>query len=273
MSSREMIRIVLNWSIFLDSIAVKLLAFHHGEPGSIPGSVTPGIVPDDAAERRVSQGFPVSPALAFQRWSILTSPSTALKTSLLRTAQISQLNSTNVNSRRLVDSEVIRVGATCSGKRDWGRNGKESVMAFVGDPSQHSPGVIPENHGRPKSGWLNRESNPGRPECESMMIEVNMVRRRNEGTGETGDPRENSPTNGIVRHDSHLRKSSDPAGDSNLNGYTLMMPTAMHCEASATDPSQKSRQSSRYGPFNFTTARPSTRMDLPDVLIAELGST
>ncbi|KAJ8866104.1 hypothetical protein PR048_033628 [Dryococelus australis] len=33
--------------------------------------------------------------------------------------------------------------------------------------------------------------------------------------GEVGDPRENSPTSGIVRHDSHLRKSgSEPAGDS-----------------------------------------------------------
>ncbi|KAJ8880815.1 hypothetical protein PR048_017286 [Dryococelus australis] len=35
----------------------------------------------------------------------------------------------------------------------------------------------------------------------------------NEGAGETGDPRENPLTNGIVRHDSHLRKSGDPARD------------------------------------------------------------
>ncbi|KAJ8881441.1 hypothetical protein PR048_017922 [Dryococelus australis] len=32
-----------------------------------------------------------------------------------------------------------------------------------------------------------------------------MEQRRNECTGETGDPRENLPTNGIVRHDSHLQ--------------------------------------------------------------------
>ncbi|KAJ8889722.1 hypothetical protein PR048_009223 [Dryococelus australis] len=31
--------------------------------------------------------------------------------------------------------------------------------------------------------------------------------RRNERAGETGDPREDPPTNGIVRHDSHMRKS------------------------------------------------------------------
>ncbi|KAJ8876831.1 hypothetical protein PR048_021278 [Dryococelus australis] len=33
-----------------------------------------------------------------------------------------------------------------------------------------------------------------------------MERRRNETTGKTGDPRDNPPTNGIVRHDSHMRK-------------------------------------------------------------------
>ncbi|KAJ8896910.1 hypothetical protein PR048_002256 [Dryococelus australis] len=33
-----------------------------------------------------------------------------------------------------------------------------------------------------------------------------MERRRNEKEGETGDPRENPPTSGIVRHDSHMRK-------------------------------------------------------------------
>ncbi|KAJ8867725.1 hypothetical protein PR048_031528 [Dryococelus australis] len=39
-----------------------------------------------------------------------------------------------------------------------------------------------------------------------------MERRRNEGARETGDPRENPLTNGIVWHDSHLRKSEEPAG-------------------------------------------------------------
>ncbi|KAJ8866800.1 hypothetical protein PR048_032661, partial [Dryococelus australis] len=43
---------------------------------------------------------------------------------------------------------------------------------------------------------------------EPMRVTVvGMEQRRNEGAGETGDPRENPPTNGIVRHDSHMRKS------------------------------------------------------------------
>ncbi|KAJ8880459.1 hypothetical protein PR048_016929 [Dryococelus australis] len=40
------------------------------------------------------------------------------------------------------------------------------------------------------------------------VIYVNMERRRNEGAGEVGNPQENPPTNGIVRHDLHLRKSA-----------------------------------------------------------------
>ncbi|KAJ8894983.1 hypothetical protein PR048_000291 [Dryococelus australis] len=47
----------------------------------------------------------------------------------------------------------------------------------------------------------------------TRVIEVNMEWRQNGGVGEMGDPRENPPINGISRHDSHLRKSTDPAGD------------------------------------------------------------
>ncbi|KAJ8888942.1 hypothetical protein PR048_008436 [Dryococelus australis] len=42
--------------------------------------------------------------------------------------------------------EVIRDGASCTGERDWRMIQKEFSMAFVWDPSQHSPGVISENH-------------------------------------------------------------------------------------------------------------------------------
>ncbi|KAJ8872640.1 hypothetical protein PR048_026248 [Dryococelus australis] len=44
--------------------------------------------------------------------------------------------------------------------------------------------------------------------CEPMrVIEVGMERRGNEKVGENGRSRENPPTDSIVRHDSHLRKS------------------------------------------------------------------
>ncbi|KAJ8869714.1 hypothetical protein PR048_028709 [Dryococelus australis] len=39
------------------------------------------------------------------------------------------------------------------------------------------------------------------------LFTVSMEQRRNERTGEMGYPRENPPTDGIVRHDSHMQKS------------------------------------------------------------------
>ncbi|KAJ8881187.1 hypothetical protein PR048_017660 [Dryococelus australis] len=44
------------------------------------------------------------------------------------------------------------------------------------------------------------------------LIDVSMERHRNERAGEMGDSRDNQPTNGIVRHDSHLLKFGDPRG-------------------------------------------------------------
>ncbi|KAJ8897801.1 hypothetical protein PR048_003151 [Dryococelus australis] len=41
----------------------------------------------------------------------------------------------------------------------------------------------------------------------TWVIEASIEQRLNEGAGETIDPREDSPINGIVRHDSHMRKS------------------------------------------------------------------
>ncbi|KAJ8877245.1 hypothetical protein PR048_021699 [Dryococelus australis] len=45
------------------------------------------------------------------------------------------------------------------------------------------------------------------PEFVVGVIDMSMEQHRNERVGETGDPRENPPTNGLVRHDSHVRKS------------------------------------------------------------------
>ncbi|KAJ8891679.1 hypothetical protein PR048_004207 [Dryococelus australis] len=79
--------------------AVSLLASHQREPYSIPGRVTGGfsqvgIVPDDAAGRRVFSWisrFP-HPCVPELLHSHLVPPPSALKTSLLRAEQISQLN-------------------------------------------------------------------------------------------------------------------------------------------------------------------------------------
>ncbi|KAJ8883791.1 hypothetical protein PR048_015645 [Dryococelus australis] len=82
-----------------DLILIILIASHHSKPGSIPGLVTPrfsqvGIVPENAADRRVFSGiFRFSrPCIPAPLHSHLISPSSALKTSLLRAAHISPLN-------------------------------------------------------------------------------------------------------------------------------------------------------------------------------------
>ncbi|KAJ8894665.1 hypothetical protein PR048_007329 [Dryococelus australis] len=78
-------------------VVVRLPASHLGEPGSIPGGVAlgykyVGIVPDDATGRGVFSGISRFPRPPFS--AVLYSPhspSPALKTWLLRTAQISSL--------------------------------------------------------------------------------------------------------------------------------------------------------------------------------------
>ncbi|KAJ8894975.1 hypothetical protein PR048_000283 [Dryococelus australis] len=67
-------------------LEISILASHQGDPGSIPGFSHVGIVPNDAVGRRVFSGIPVSPALTPNS---LQSPSSALKTSILRAVQIS----------------------------------------------------------------------------------------------------------------------------------------------------------------------------------------
>ncbi|KAJ8879235.1 hypothetical protein PR048_019841 [Dryococelus australis] len=159
------------------TLETRILASHLDEPGSILGGVAPvfshvGIVLDDAGRRTFSgiSRFPRSftPALLHTH---LASPSSALKTSMLRAAQIISLTHSlhvlpvyciSIFLSALYQNPVTKGGAIRG-------LGKESAMAFVRDPSNHSPGVISENHGKPKSRWPARESNPGPPERESSL--------------------------------------------------------------------------------------------------------
>ncbi|KAJ8866405.1 hypothetical protein PR048_032248 [Dryococelus australis] len=85
----------INWG--RGSTVVRLLTSHPGKPGSIPGGIAPGtshagITPDDATGRWVFSG--ISRFLPFLRsgaapYSPRFSPSSALKTSMFRAAQIS----------------------------------------------------------------------------------------------------------------------------------------------------------------------------------------
>ncbi|KAJ8893502.1 hypothetical protein PR048_006100 [Dryococelus australis] len=104
-----------------------LLASDLGEPGSIPEQVTSGfsyvgIVPDDAAGRRVFSRSPVSshPFIPALLHTHLTSPTSALKTSLLRAAQISRKRPTEIERGLKRERERERERESKCGSRDWG---------------------------------------------------------------------------------------------------------------------------------------------------------
>ncbi|KAJ8874051.1 hypothetical protein PR048_024891 [Dryococelus australis] len=59
------------------TVAIRLLASHQGDPGSIPGRITPDFRMWDPCRTMplvggFSRRFPVFPALSFQRCSVLT---------------------------------------------------------------------------------------------------------------------------------------------------------------------------------------------------------
>ncbi|KAJ8896882.1 hypothetical protein PR048_002228 [Dryococelus australis] len=68
-------------------------------------------------------------------------------------------------------------GVRAAIRASMGGNGKELAMAFDRDPSQYSIGVISESHGGPKSGWPDRESNPGPPEYGSSVLSLRHLAR------------------------------------------------------------------------------------------------
>ncbi|KAJ8896928.1 hypothetical protein PR048_002274 [Dryococelus australis] len=118
---------ILQFVFKSDTYVARPLA---SRPGSIPDGVTPvfphvRIVPDDAAVRRVFSGISgPSPRTApeFRRCSMLASlhPLSALKTSLLRAAQISPLLST----------PTVNVVALFTGQRDYASGEEPPTRQF-----------------------------------------------------------------------------------------------------------------------------------------------
>ncbi|KAJ8870250.1 hypothetical protein PR048_029271 [Dryococelus australis] len=76
-------------------------------------------------------------------------------------------------------------------------------MLLIGEFSRGSP-VSPTP---PRSGAAAYSPRSTLIDFSRPVIEMSLEQRRNERAGETRDPREDPPTNGIVRHDSHMRGS------------------------------------------------------------------
>ncbi|KAJ8865841.1 hypothetical protein PR048_033363 [Dryococelus australis] len=137
---------------------------------------------------------------------------------LKRTALFSDPPVIKTSSRRAErpysDARLHRGGSKLDPRSDLRLTRLEIEMKFISNHRNwrfeisirdQQPSCLPANHGHsvlelPNSDW------PSQP---MRVIEVNMERRRNEGAGETEHPRENPPTGGIVRQDSHMRKVSE----------------------------------------------------------------
>ncbi|KAJ8868665.1 hypothetical protein PR048_030204 [Dryococelus australis] len=106
----------------------------------------------------------------------------------------------------LNDSEPIAdlQGNKCASSAGMKERGKREIPEKTRRPTASS-GTIPicENPVtrsgiEPSSPWW---------EASRITAQLSTEQRRNERAGETGDPRKNPPTSGIVRHDSHVLKS------------------------------------------------------------------
>ncbi|KAJ8874096.1 hypothetical protein PR048_024937 [Dryococelus australis] len=220
---------------------VRLLVSNLCERGSIPGGVTPGfsyvyvrIVPDDTADRRAFSGIscfpcPCIPALLYISFHphLLTRP--------LNTGDIFQ-HAGPLLIQTLPPSPKIREEGIAQGPgkrldQGFGRLNKRTAryIAWVCSPTLE---ILANRRGanlRARSCRC-RISDITRPQFVPIAFIVTKLYFRR-GTHlyaayewgsagikralETRDPRENPPTSGISRHDSHLRKSGiGPAGDS-----------------------------------------------------------
>ncbi|KAJ8895192.1 hypothetical protein PR048_000517 [Dryococelus australis] len=214
--------------------------------GSIPGEAAPGfshvvIVSAYATGGRVFSGIsrPPRPCILTLLHNYFVSPSSALNTSLLRTGQTSPLGDGVLDARgslaliaptlfNLIRVKQLQMGPLCC-----------TLASHQGEPGSipgrvtgfWQVGIVPDDAvGRWVFSGISRFPHPfisallhtyfnhpprlSRPRSvEWRRREVSMEQRLNEETGETGDPGENPSTNGIIRHDSHMRKSgSDREG-------------------------------------------------------------
>ncbi|KAJ8894533.1 hypothetical protein PR048_007190 [Dryococelus australis] len=213
-----------NWS--RGGVAVRLFASHLWEPGSIPGGVAHvfshvGIVPDDAASRRVFSRFSrfPRPCIPAQVYANLIGSQDG-HYAVVRRQQCSPIALARPEPR----PQPYRTSLGRIGSQGEGSSGAAkihcSTHGMVARGMVTNPSGCPANtrreHARQGGCCYSRKRWPyeiltgfGRllTARSREPIEVRMEQRRNERAGETGDPRESPSTSGIIRHDYHMRKT------------------------------------------------------------------
>ncbi|KAJ8873630.1 hypothetical protein PR048_024452 [Dryococelus australis] len=209
---------------------VRLLASHQSEPGSIPSRVDlgfshVGIVPDDAAGRRVFSGISRSgstfiPAL---HRTYIDSPSSALKTSMLRTAKISSL----IYLLEMIElrEEIYKLGKTKSTLQQIKLEKTHQPAASSGTiPTCENPGLTQPGTEPCSSRWEVSSLTAQSPRLPKMS-ELRSLTSRLVTNLPTGSPavREN-----LVRrsNQSDTRPVSRESHDQSVNGYAYIKRTA-----------------------------------------------
>ncbi|KAJ8893907.1 hypothetical protein PR048_006508 [Dryococelus australis] len=206
----------------------KLLASHHGEPGSIPGRVTPDFCKRESCRTMplfggFSRGSPVSPALCDPALlhTQLVSPPSALKTSIFVGMPVSGSNVLTFQS-----DETVAVGLFCRYRRGKGatcllcahsgcmtargRGGRrdddnsqsrgeahclhvirqDNVLLIASKPVSGSPALTARDYTSADSVVMFQTTQLSKGHKLMWVIEESIEQRRNEGAGERGDPRE-----------------------------------------------------------------------------------
>ncbi|KAJ8878398.1 hypothetical protein PR048_018976 [Dryococelus australis] len=184
-------------------VVVRMLTSHLCEPGPFPGGVASGfsragIVPDDAAGRRVFSGIsrfprPYIPAL--------------LHTHLYFPIIGSQESHSTLFTHSLTHSSTLY---------NWvcliqsGAEIQQPLMLLTPPNRKRAYRRRTQRFERQKEVDTEDEAGVYRSGSDEPMsvIEVSMEQHRNERTEETGGFRENPPTNDIVRHVSHMRNKT-----------------------------------------------------------------
>ncbi|KAJ8877725.1 hypothetical protein PR048_022180 [Dryococelus australis] len=122
----------------------------------------------------------------------------------------------------------LEVGQVIQGKGI----GKESVITFVKDPSQHSLGVISGNHGKPKSGWPGWELHQDPPKCESILLGLHSTSGSVKPVGSHGRSAQPLPLGSPLRRAGEYARVRRTHRTLSLNSAA----TGKHCWHPPTNP-------------------------------------
>ncbi|KAJ8888573.1 hypothetical protein PR048_008064 [Dryococelus australis] len=179
--------------------------------GGVPGFALVGIVRDDVAGRRVFSGIsppPLHSVTASFLWAVpdklwkaeerlSRTQSGRSKVIFVRDRKREAVRKRGKReTRRELGATTVPRGLQCNvaawiacyeinflSAKAWrsraddvgSKLSRDSGLSYQQKFFNYSPRVVSENHGKPKSGWPRRESNPRPPECEFIVLALRLL--------------------------------------------------------------------------------------------------